>query len=115
MKQRKYLITGATGKTGAHTVRHLLNAGHAVRAFVHREDERSEALRQQGAEIFVGDLLEHDDVIRAMEGVTGAYLCYPVRPGFIQATAYFADAARRAGVEVVVEMSQISAREDSKR
>ncbi|MBN3764100.1 NAD(P)H-binding protein [Burkholderia sp. Ac-20365] len=114
MQQRKYLITGATGKTGAHTVRHLLQDGHAVRAFVHREDERSEALRKQGAEIVVGELLEHDDVIRAMDGVTGAYLCYPVRPGFIQATAYFADAARRAGVEVVVEMSQISAREDSK-
>jgi NAD(P)H dehydrogenase (quinone) len=114
MTQRKYLITGATGKTGAHTVRHLLNQGHAVRAFVHREDERSSALRNEGAEVVVGDLLEHDDVIRAMDGVTGAYLCYPVRPGYIQASAYFADAARRAGVEVVVEMSQISAREDSK-
>ncbi|RZF27305.1 NAD-dependent epimerase/dehydratase family protein [Paraburkholderia sp. UYCP14C] len=114
MQQRKYLITGATGKTGAHTIRHLLNDGHAVRAFVHQEDERSAALRAQGAEVVVGDLLEHDDVLQAMDGVTGAYLCYPVRPGFIEATAYFADAARRAGVEVLVEMSQISAREDSK-
>lgn len=114
MKQRQYLITGATGKTGVHTVRNLLKDGHAVRAFVHQEDERSAALREEGAEVVVGDLLEHDDVIRAMAGVTGAYLCYPVRPGYIQATAYFADAARRAGVEVVVEMSQISAREDSK-
>jgi len=114
MKQRQYLITGATGKTGVHTVRNLLKDGHAVRAFVHQEDERSAALREEGAEVVVGDLLEHDDVIRAMAGVTGSYLCYPVRPGYIQATAYFADAARRAGVEVVVEMSQISAREDSK-
>jgi uncharacterized protein YbjT (DUF2867 family) len=114
MEQRKYLITGATGKTGVYTTRFLLEAGHAVRAFVHQEDERSAALRNEGAEIFVGDLLEHDDLIRAMEGVAGAYLCYPVRPGYIQATAYFADAARRAGVEVVIEMSQISAREDSK-
>ncbi|RFU49426.1 NAD(P)H-binding protein [Paraburkholderia sp. DHOC27] len=114
MTQRQYLITGATGKTGIHTIRHLLDDGHAVRAFVHQEDERSAALAKQGAEVVVGDLLEHDDVIRAMDGVTGAYLCYPVRPGFIQATAYFADAARRAGVEVVVDMSQISAREDSK-
>ncbi|WP_109478680.1 NmrA family NAD(P)-binding protein [Paraburkholderia sp. C35] len=114
MQQHKYLITGATGKTGVHTIRHLLKDGHAVRAFVHQEDERSAALRAQGAEVVVGDLLEHDDVIRAMEGVTGAYLCYPVRPGYIQATAYFADAAQRAGVDVVVEMSQISAREDSK-
>lgn len=114
MEQRKYLITGATGKTGVHTVRNLLDAGHAVRAFVHQEDDRSAALRKEGAEVFVGDLLEHDDVIRAMDGVDGAYLCYPVRPGYIQATAYFADAARRAGVKVVVEMSQISARDDSK-
>ncbi|WP_206996071.1 NmrA family NAD(P)-binding protein [Trinickia mobilis] len=114
MQQRKYLITGATGKTGGHTVRHLLKQGHAVRAFVHREDERSAALRHQGAEVVVGDILEHDDVINAMAGVTGAYLCYPIRPGYIEATAYFADAARRAAVEVVVELSQISAREDSK-
>jgi len=114
MAQRKFLITGATGKTGVHTIRYLLEQGHAVRAFVHREDERSEALRAQGAEIFVGDLLEHDDIIQAMVGVSGAYLCYPVRPGYIQATSYFADAAKRAGVEVVIEMSQISAREDSK-
>lgn len=114
MQQRKVLITGATGKTGVHTVQYLLEAGHAVRALVHREDARSAALRSAGAEVAVGDLLEHDDVIRALDGVQGAYLCYPVRPGYIQATAYFADAARRAGVDVVVEMSQISAREDSK-
>jgi uncharacterized protein YbjT (DUF2867 family) len=113
MQQRTFLITGATGKTGVHTTRLLLEQGHAVRAFVHREDARSEALRQEGAEVVAGDLLEHDDVIRAMQGVDGAYLCYPVRPGYIQATAYFADAARRAKVGVVVEMSQISAREDS--
>ena len=114
MQQRKYLVTAATGKTGVHAVRHLIEDGHLVRALVHREDERSEALRKTGAEVVVGDLLEHDDAIRATDGVSGAYLCYPVRPGFIQATAYFADAAQRAGLEVVVNMSQISAREDSK-
>lgn len=114
MQQRKFLITGATGKTGVHTVNYLLEAGHAVRAMVHKEDERSEALRAAGADVVVGDLLDHDDLIRAASGMSGAYLCYPVRPGFIQGTAYFADAARRAGLDVVVEMSQISAREDSK-
>ena len=114
MKQRKYLVTAAAGKTGVHSVQNLLKAGHAVRALAHKEDERSAALRKLGAEVIVGDLLEHDDAKRATEGVQGAYLCYPVRPGFIQATAYFAHAARRAGLDVVVNMSQISAREDSK-
>ena len=77
MQQRKYLVTGATGKTGVYTIRNLLNGGHAVRAFVHKKDERSEALRNEGAEIFVGDLLEHDDIIRAMDGITGAYFVLP--------------------------------------
>ncbi|MFL6709450.1 MAG: NAD(P)H-binding protein [Massilia sp.] len=113
MTQRKYLITAATGKTGVHTINQLLKDGQSVRAMVHREDDRSESLRKAGAEIVVGDLLDHNDVLRAVEGVSAAYLCYPVREGFIQATAYFADAAKRAGLDVVVSMSQISAREDS--
>jgi len=114
MSAEKFLVTGATGETGGYTVRRLLEEGRAVRALVHKEDERSEALRGTGAEVVVGDLLEHDDAIRATAGTSAAYFCYPVRPGLIQATAYFADAAKRAGLEAVVNLSQISAREDSK-
>ncbi|MBM2710072.1 NmrA family NAD(P)-binding protein [Mesorhizobium caraganae] len=109
----KFLVTGATGETGRYTVQRLLEKGHAVRAMVHKEDERAETLRSEGAEVVVGDLLEHDNVIRAAAGTTAAYFCYPVRPGIIQTTAYFADAARRAGLKAVINMSQISAREDS--
>ena len=110
----KFLVTGATGETGSYTVRRLLEKGHAVRAMVHKEDERAEALRRAGAEVVVGDLFEHDDAIRATADITAAYFCYPVRPGIIQTTAYFTDAARRAGLKAVINMSQISAREDSK-
>ncbi|RNJ45368.1 NmrA family transcriptional regulator [Mesorhizobium erdmanii] len=110
----KFLVTGATGETGRYTVQRLLEKGHAVRAMVHKEDERAETLRSEGAEVVVGDLFEHDDVIRAAAGTTAAYFCYPVRPGIIQTTAYFADAARRVGLKAVINMSQISAREDSK-
>ncbi|CDM62512.1 MULTISPECIES: NmrA family NAD(P)-binding protein [Rhizobium] len=110
----KFLVTGATGETGRYTVQRLLEKGHAVRAMVHKEDERADALRGEGAEVVVGDLFEHDDAIRAAAGTTAAYFCYPVRPGIIQTTAYFADAAKRAGLKAVINMSQISAREDSK-
>ncbi len=113
MIAEKFLVTGVTGRTGRHMVQHLLEKGHAVRALVHQEDERSEALRRTGAEVVVGDLLEHDDTIGATAGTSAAYFCYPIRPGIIQATAYFADAAKRAGLKAVVNMSQISAREDS--
>lgn len=60
-----FLVTGATGETGRYTVQRLLEKGHAVRAMVHRQDERADALRSEGAEVVVGDLFEHDDVIRA--------------------------------------------------
>src|SRR5258708_10217551 len=114
MSEAKLLVTGATGRRGRHTVQHLVEKGHAVRALVHQEDERSEALRRTGAEVVVGDLLEHGDTIGATAGTSAAYFCYPIRPGIIQATAYFANAAKRAGLKAVVNMSQISAREDSK-
>jgi uncharacterized protein YbjT (DUF2867 family) len=60
-----------------------------------------------------GDLLKFHDVRAAMRGVRGAYFCYPIRPGILQATAYFAQAAKEAGLECVVNMSQKSAREDA--
>jgi NAD(P)H dehydrogenase (quinone) len=109
-----FLITGATGKTGAPTVKILLEAGHRVRAFVHRVDQRSEALAAIGAEVVEGDLLDFHAVSSAMSGVKAAYLCYPIVPGLLPATAIFAQAASEAGVEAVVNMSQISARREAK-
>jgi NAD(P)H dehydrogenase (quinone) len=109
-----FLITGATGKTGVPTVKFLLEAGHRVRAFVHRADQRSEALAAIGAEVVEGDLLDFHAVSSAMSGVSAAYLCYPIVPGLLPATAIFAQAASEAGVEAVVNMSQISARREAK-
>ncbi len=114
MAQKKFLVTGATGDTGGYTVEQLLEREHAVRALARREDDRSKRLEKMGAEVVIGDLLKFNDVRAAMRGVRGAYFCYPIRPGILQATAYFAQAAKEAGVECVVNMSQISAREDSK-
>ena len=40
--RKKVLVTGSTGATGSKTVKFLIDAGAGVRAFVHREDERSQ-------------------------------------------------------------------------
>ena len=114
MTQMKFLITGATGDTGGYTVRQLLAKNHAVRVLAHRSDERSEQLHKVGAEVVFGDLLDFDSVRTALSGVQRAYFCYPISPGLVQATAQFAQAAKEAGVEVIVNMSQISARGDAK-
>jgi NAD(P)H dehydrogenase (quinone) len=110
----QYLISGATGATGSKTVEFLLEAGVKVRAYVHRQDERSAALSALGAELVMGDLLDFEAVRRAMEGVKGAYFVYPIKPGILQATAYFAQAAKEAAVSAIVNMSQISARREAK-
>ena len=110
----QFLITGATGATGGAAAEQLLEQGRRVRAFVHRSDERAEKLRERGADIVVGDLLDFDSVRAALKNVDRAYFVYPIRPGLVQATAQFAQAAREAGIEVIVNMSQVSARSDAK-
>src|SRR6516225_6287482 len=114
MNTSKILITGATGDTGGYAIEQLLQKGRQVRALVHRRDDRSKRLEERGVEVVAGDYLDLDAMRAAVQGVRRAYFVYPIRPGIIQATAYFAQAAREAGVEAIVNMSQISTREDAK-
>ena len=65
-------------------------------------------------EVVAGDFLDLDAMRAALKGVRRAYFVYPIRPGIIQATDYFAKAAREAGVEAIVNMSQVSARSDAR-
>jgi uncharacterized protein YbjT (DUF2867 family) len=62
------LVTGAVGGTGRTVTELLLNQGEAVRAMVRTEDERSQALRDMGAEVVVGNLLDLDSLHRAIDG-----------------------------------------------
>ena len=104
------LITGAAGgrqgSTGRLVAGLLLKQGIPVRAFVHKLDARSDELRQQGAEIVEGDLLDPTSVQAAMKGVKRAYFTYPVTDGLLEAATIFAAAARDAGLELVVNNSQ---------
>jgi uncharacterized protein YbjT (DUF2867 family) len=114
MPQKSFLVAGATGDTGRHTAALLLARGHRVRALAHRRDARSEALGARGVEVVVGDLLCFPDVQAALLGMDGAYFVFPVAPGLVQATAFFAEAARGARVGAVVNMSQLPARPGAK-
>jgi uncharacterized protein YbjT (DUF2867 family) len=104
------LVTGAAGgnqgSTGFHVTRFLLGKGRPVRAFVHRLDDRSDRLRALGAEVVEGDLRDFRSVAAAMSGIRQAYFAYPVQEGLLEAAATFAAAARSAGVEQVVNLSQ---------
>jgi uncharacterized protein YbjT (DUF2867 family) len=107
------LVTGAAGgrqgSTGRHVVDLLLAREHPVRAFVHTDDERAVELRDLGVEVVVGDLREIADLGPALRGVRRAFLTYPVTRGLVDATGAFAVAAREAGLERVVAVSQLAA------
>ena len=104
------LITGAAGgpqgSTGRVIANLLLEQGIPVRALVRKLDSRSDELREKGAEVVAGDLLDPASVQAAMQGVKRAYFTYPVADGLIEASTIFAATAREAGLELVVNNSQ---------
>jgi NAD(P)H dehydrogenase (quinone) len=114
MTKKPVLVTGSTGATGGFAIEALLKMHVPVRALVRTDDERAARLRELGAETRVGDLLEIDDVRAAMEGASAAYFVFPLLPGLVTAAAYFAQAAIEAGLQGIINMSQISARRDSR-
>ncbi|TKI08868.1 NmrA family NAD(P)-binding protein [Martelella alba] len=113
MSKADILITGATGRTGGATIDELLNMGKSVRAYVRAENENTQALRKKGVEIAFGDFTDLNAIRAAMEGIKSAYFLYPIAPGILSATAYFAQAAKEAGVTALVNLSQKSARRDA--
>ena len=102
------LVTGAAGgnqgKTGKHVSDMLLARGIPVRAFVRQMDDRAEALKARGAEIFVGDLLDVRSVRNAVKGAGSIYFAYAVQDGLGDATAAMALAAREEGINHLVNL-----------
>ena len=108
------LVTGATGDTGRPTVEELLKKGLKVRALARREDGRSKALTELGAEVVFGDITSLRDVRRALEGVNRAYFCFPIAEGLVEAAVIFAQAAKEQNVEHIVNMSHKQSRPDAR-
>ncbi len=83
------LLTGASGFLGAHTVQHLLEAGHHVRAFVRTPARLDEALRPLGLssdderiEVAKGDMTDVAavrDAVQGCESVVHAAATYSFR------------------------------------
>ena len=107
-----YLITGAGGGAGGistRVVRQLLARGEAVRALVHRQDSRADALRAWGAEVIVGDLTNPVDVGAAMFGITRMFFNMSISPDYLEATAVVCVAAQDGnGLDLLVNMSQMT-------
>ncbi|MEU2031084.1 NAD(P)H-binding protein [Nocardia amamiensis] len=90
------LVTGATGNVGAEVVQALAAAGAPVRALV-RDPQR--AVVPEGVEAMAGDLTSPETL--SFDGVRALFLL-PGYPGVAQAAA-------KAGVEHIVQLSGVSA------
>src|SRR5260370_4198305 len=104
------LVTGATGDTGRPTVKLLLERGHNVKALVRKDDERARTLRDQGADVVAGDMLDISSMRKAADGVSSAYFVYPMSEGQVEATAIFAQVARERRLEMIANMSHKQSR-----
>src|SRR5499433_511439 len=105
------LVTGAAGRVGAvgRTVTELLlKHGKAVRAMVRNEDERAQALRDMGAEVAVGDLLDLDSMHRAIAGCETMYFGMSVSEDYLEATVNAAAVAKHHRVKAFINMSQMT-------
>lgn len=105
------LVTGAAGRVGAvgRTVTELLlKDGKAVRAMVRTEDERAQALRDIGAEVVVGDLLDLNSMHRAISGCDTMYFGMSISNSYLAATVNAAAVARYYDVKAFINMSQMS-------
>jgi NAD(P)H dehydrogenase (quinone) len=106
------LVTGAAGRLGAvgsTIVEMLRQRGLPVRALVHREDKRAEALRATGAEVVVGDLTRAEDMVRALAGCRRLYFGMSASAQYLEATVIAAAVARQHGdLEVFVNISQMT-------
>ena len=111
------LVTGAAGgqqgKTGRRVTELLRARDIPVRAMVRTDDDRADYLRGLGAEVVVGDFLDHGSLRRAVDGVSTVYFAYPVQEGLLEATVNMAVAARDAGVTRLVDMVMLVSTPDA--
>src|ERR1700727_948009 len=111
-KSPTYLVTGAGGGVAGispQVVTRLRDRGETVRAMVHHDDARADALRAQGADVVVGDLTNPADVFAAMSGATRMFFNMSVSPDYLQATALACAMAKELdNLEVLINMSQMT-------
>lgn len=110
-----YVITGATGHTGRGIVERLAKQRHSVRA-IGRNQERLRAVAAVGAEPYVCDLADTDELTRAFSGAQAVYVMIPPTtesPDFRSYQELISDslatAIENAGVTRVVSLSSIGA------
>ncbi len=113
------LVTGGTGFVGAHVARALVEAGYQVR-ILRRSTSRLDAVADVVCEHHIGDVLDYDSLLAAMDGVDWVFHVAAVAAYWrndlariyrvnVDGTRNVLQAAQDAGVQRVVVTSSAAA------
>lgn len=110
-------VFGATGKVGGKVAAMLLEAGIPVRILV-RSEEKAAPLKNEGAEVVIGSLMNLDDIKKTMDRCDGAFLMTPVDYSSenyvdeeIQVGKNYAEALKDSSISHIAYLSVWKARE----
>ena len=107
MMKEQVLVTSATGHVGFPAASELLALGFQVRAFVRNPNAPiAKKLKELGAELFVGDLNDINDLRKSLKGVQRAFYCSPPMNHHLSKTVAFVKAAEEENLEHVVYLTQ---------
>ncbi len=111
--KEKILITSANGHVSFPAASELLAMGFQVRAFVRNPNSSgSKKLKELGAQLFVGDQNDINDLRKSLKGVQRAFYCSPPTNYHLSKTVAFVLAAEEEKLEHVVYLTQWLSSED---
>jgi uncharacterized protein YbjT (DUF2867 family) len=92
----KILVTGATGNVGSAVLGNLGTTDVDLRALAH-DESKARSLKDRGVEAVVGELLEPETLIPALEGVSTVLLITPIHPEQVTQATNVIEAAKESG------------------
>jgi len=100
MKNKTYIITGATGFVGSMLVKKLLKDGHTVFAVVRSKEKADRILGELDAKIFIADICDKEALNEAFTAASGTEIVVMHAAGIVQLSgnSYHFSQMRRANV-----------------
>src|ERR671921_2343158 len=93
---KKILITGATGNVGSAVLGNLGTTDVNLRALAH-DEAKAQSIKDRGVEAVVGDFLEPETLVPALEGVSTVLLITPIHPEQVTQASNVIEAAKDSG------------------
>ena len=112
LKAMIILVTGATGTIRSELVKQLLASEVNIRALT-RDRDRAGFVSDRDVEVVEGDFREPPTLDAALNNAETAFLLSPVVEGIVQLQGNFIEAAQRAGIQHLVNLSAAGADPDS--